>query len=105
MEILRYDTCDINLNLQLKERLLVSVDGGVSSIETLPKPDVTEEMWTVQYAEINWGGGWLAVLLANLEPAARNWMMLQMAHDMRCVQQKKSGCCVTRMVVHTSYDG
>ncbi|EPN6132382.1 hypothetical protein [Enterobacter asburiae] len=44
MEILRYDTCDINLNLQLKERLLVSVDGGVSSIETLPKPDVTEEM-------------------------------------------------------------
>lgn len=44
MAIMRYDTCAISLNLQLKGRLLVSIDGGVSSIETVSEPDVTEEM-------------------------------------------------------------
>ena len=49
VDILRNDVCDISLNLQLTERVLVSTDGGVSSVEAVPEPDVPEEMWTVKH--------------------------------------------------------
>lgn len=46
--ILRNDVCDISLNLQLTERVLVSTDGSVSSVEAVAEPDEPEEMWTVK---------------------------------------------------------
>ena len=49
VDILRNDVCDISLNLQLTERVLVSTDRGVSSVEAVPEPDVPEEMWTVKH--------------------------------------------------------
>jgi hypothetical protein len=49
VDILRNDVCDISLNLQLTERVLVSTDGGMSSVEAVPEPDVSEEMWTVKH--------------------------------------------------------
>jgi len=49
VDILRNDVCDISLNLQLTERVLVSTDGGMSSVEEEPEPDVAEEMWTVKH--------------------------------------------------------
>jgi len=49
VDILRNDVCDISLNLQLTERVLVSTDGGMSSVEAMPEPDVAEEMWTVKH--------------------------------------------------------
>lgn len=48
VDILRNDVCDISINLQLMERVLVSADGGVSCVEAVPEPDVPEEMWTVK---------------------------------------------------------
>ncbi|QCT18527.1 phage tail protein [Jejubacter calystegiae] len=48
VDILRNDVCDISINLQLTERVLVSADGGVSRVEAVPEPDVPEEMWTVK---------------------------------------------------------
>ena len=47
-DILRNDVCDISLNLQLTERVLVSTDGSVSSVEAVAEPDEPEEMWTVK---------------------------------------------------------
>lgn len=47
VDILRNDICDISMNLQLTERVLVSTDGGVSSVEAVPEPGEFEEMWTV----------------------------------------------------------
>ncbi|MBN0632122.1 phage tail protein, partial [Pseudomonas aeruginosa] len=44
VDILRNDICDISLNLQLTERVIVSADGDVSSVEAVPEPD---EMWAV----------------------------------------------------------
>lgn len=44
----RNDLCDLSLNLQLTERVIVSTDGTVSSVEAVPEPDVPEEMWTVK---------------------------------------------------------
>ena len=35
-------------NLQLTERVLVSTDGSVSSVEAVAEPDEPEEMWTVK---------------------------------------------------------
>ncbi|MDH6163287.1 hypothetical protein M2354_002942 [Leclercia adecarboxylata] len=49
VDILRNDVCDISLNLQLTERVLVSTDGGMSSVEAVPEPEVAEEMWTVKH--------------------------------------------------------
>jgi len=49
VDILRNDVCDMSLNLQLTERVLVSTDGGMSSVEAVPEPDVAEEMWTVKH--------------------------------------------------------
>lgn len=49
VDILRNDVCDISLNLQLTERVLVSTDGGMSSVVAVPEPDVAEEMWTVKH--------------------------------------------------------
>jgi len=49
VDILRNDVCDISLNLQLTERVLVSTDGGMSSVEAVPEPGVAEEMWTVKH--------------------------------------------------------
>ncbi len=46
--ILRNDVCDISLNLQLTERVLVSTDGGISTVEAELEPDEPEEMWTVK---------------------------------------------------------
>lgn len=46
--ILRNDVCDISLNLQLTERVLVSTDGGISTVEAEPEPDEPEEMWRVK---------------------------------------------------------
>ena len=48
VDILRNDVCDISLNLQLTERVLVSTDGNVSSVEAITEPDEPEEMWTVK---------------------------------------------------------
>ena len=48
MDNLRNDVCDISLNLQLTERVLVSTDGSVSSVEAVAEPDEPEEMWTVK---------------------------------------------------------
>lgn len=48
VDILRNDVCDISLNLQLTERVLVSTDGNVSSVEAVLEPDGFEEMWTVK---------------------------------------------------------
>lgn len=48
-DILRNDVCDISINLQLTERILVSTDGSVSSVEAIPEPDDTEEIWTVKH--------------------------------------------------------
>lgn len=48
VDILRNDVCDISMNLQLTERVLVSTDGSVSSVEAVPEPDEPEEMWTVK---------------------------------------------------------
>lgn len=48
VDILRNDVCDISLNLQLTERVLVSTDGTVSSVEAVAEPDEPEEMWTVK---------------------------------------------------------
>ena len=47
VDILRNDVCDISLNLQLTERVLVSTDGSVSSVEAIAEPDAPEEMWTL----------------------------------------------------------
>lgn len=48
VDILRNDVCDISLNLQLTERVLVSTDGGISTVEAESEPDEPEEMWTVK---------------------------------------------------------
>lgn len=48
VDILRNDVCDISLNLQLTERVLVSTDGGISTVEAEPEPNEPEEMWTVK---------------------------------------------------------
>jgi len=48
VDILRNDVCDISLNLQLTERVLVSTDGGISTVEAEPEPDEPEQMWTVK---------------------------------------------------------
>ena len=37
VDILRNDICDISLNLQLTERVIVSADGDVSSVEAVPE--------------------------------------------------------------------
>jgi len=47
VDILRNDVCDISLNLQLTERILVSAEGGTSTVKAAPEPDVPEEKWTV----------------------------------------------------------
>lgn len=48
VDILRNDICDISLNLQLTERVIVSADGDVSSVEAVPEPDEPGEMWAVR---------------------------------------------------------
>ncbi|HDT2789922.1 phage tail protein [Enterobacter sp. AD2-3] len=48
VDILRNDLCDISLNLQLTECVLVSADGGLSTVEAEPEPDEPEEMWAVK---------------------------------------------------------
>ncbi|EJU9831504.1 phage tail protein [Escherichia coli] len=48
VDILRNDVCDISLNLQLTERVLVSTDGSVSSVEAVAEPEEPEEMWTLK---------------------------------------------------------
>ncbi|WP_248858994.1 phage tail protein [Lelliottia sp. AC1] len=48
VDILRNDACDISLNLQLTERVLVNADGGVSTVKAESEPDEPEEMWTVK---------------------------------------------------------
>lgn len=47
IDILRNDVCDISLNLQLTERVLVSTDGNLSRVESLPEPEQFDEIWTV----------------------------------------------------------
>lgn len=48
VDILRNDVCDISLNLLLTERVLVSTDGGISTVEAELEPDEPEEMWAVK---------------------------------------------------------
>ncbi|HCM9313897.1 TPA: phage tail protein [Enterobacter hormaechei subsp. steigerwaltii] len=48
VDILRNDVCDISLNLQLTERVLVSTNGATSTVEAEPESDEPEEMWTVK---------------------------------------------------------
>lgn len=45
VDILRNDICDISMELRLTERVLVSADGNVSSVEAIPEPDVEIECW------------------------------------------------------------
>jgi hypothetical protein len=47
VDILRNDICDISLELQLTERILVSAKGGTSTVKAEPEPEEPEEMWTV----------------------------------------------------------
>ncbi|ELN4637924.1 TPA: hypothetical protein ODN34_000878 [Escherichia coli] len=42
------EQAEIIRNLQLTERVLVSTDGSVSSVEAVAEPDEPEEMWTVK---------------------------------------------------------
>lgn len=49
VDILRNDVCDISLNLQLSEHVLVSAGGGVSNVKAVPEPSVPEEMRTVKH--------------------------------------------------------
>ncbi|EOC1552381.1 phage tail protein [Cronobacter dublinensis] len=49
VDILRNDVCDISLNLQLTERVLVSIGEDVSSVKAVPESDVPEEMRTVKH--------------------------------------------------------
>lgn len=49
VDILRHDICDISLNLQLTERVLVSTDGSVFSVEAVEESVEPEEMWTVKH--------------------------------------------------------
>ncbi len=44
VDILRNDICDISLDLQLTERILVSDEGGTSTVKAGQEPDVQEEM-------------------------------------------------------------
>lgn len=47
--ILRNDVCDISIDLQLTERVVVSTDGAVSSVEAVPEPENPDDaMWTVK---------------------------------------------------------
>ncbi|HAS1784431.1 TPA: phage tail protein [Enterobacter cloacae] len=48
VDILRNDMCDISLNLQLTERVLVRTDGAISTVEAEPEPDEPEQMWRVR---------------------------------------------------------
>lgn len=49
VDILRNDICDISIDLQLTERVVVSTDGGVSSVEAVPEPENPDDaMWTVK---------------------------------------------------------
>ncbi|EKS7192788.1 phage tail protein [Enterobacter ludwigii] len=48
VDILRNDVCDISLNLQLTERVLVRTDGAISTVEAESEPDEPEQMWTVR---------------------------------------------------------
>ncbi|ENK7103582.1 phage tail protein [Enterobacter kobei] len=48
VDILRNDVCDISLNLQLTERVLVSTNGATSTVEAGPEPDEPVEMWAVK---------------------------------------------------------
>jgi len=48
VDILRNDICDISINLQLTERVLVNTDGSISSVEAVPEPDEPEANWTVK---------------------------------------------------------
>lgn len=49
VDILRNDVCDISIDLQLTERVVVSTDGGVSSVEAVPEPENPDDaMWTVK---------------------------------------------------------
>lgn len=47
VDILRNDVCDISINLQLTERVIVNTDGSVTSVEAVPEPDEPEEAWAV----------------------------------------------------------
>ncbi|EHH4558391.1 MULTISPECIES: phage tail protein [Klebsiella] len=49
VDILRNDICDISLDLQLTERILVSAEGGISIVKAEPEPEEPEEMWTVKH--------------------------------------------------------
>lgn len=49
VDILRNDICDISIDLQLTERVVVSTDGSVSSVEAVPEPENPDDaMWTVK---------------------------------------------------------
>lgn len=48
IDILRNDACDISLNLQLTERVLVRNDGAISTVEAEPEPDEPQQIWTVR---------------------------------------------------------
>ncbi len=57
VDILRNDVCDISLNLQLTERVRVSTDRGMSSVEAVPEPGVPEVMWTMKHGRSAEGRG------------------------------------------------
>ncbi|CAM6845741.1 MULTISPECIES: phage tail protein [Enterobacter] len=48
VDILHNDVCDISLNLQLTECVLVRTDSAISTIEAESEPDEPEQMWTVR---------------------------------------------------------
>lgn len=49
VDILNNEACDISINLQLTERVIVSSDGSISSVIVVDEPESPEEMWTVKH--------------------------------------------------------
>lgn len=47
VDFLRNDACDISIELQLTERVIVSSDGDSSHVIAVPEPDVPPEFWAV----------------------------------------------------------
>lgn len=49
VDILNNEACDISINLQLTERVIVNSDGSISSVIAVDEPERPEEMWTVKH--------------------------------------------------------
>lgn len=48
VDVLRNDVCDISINLQLTERVIVKENGELASVQAVPEPERPQESWTVR---------------------------------------------------------